>query len=299
VPPSSASTLRRVPFASGDGEVIAGFCAANGGIDYARLLLDLTSGAGGVFVIADDQGIALAATVVDRTRNGANSANLEMLAVRARIPAAEFIRLVVEPAAAFARDGDRRALHVTLPQTLLPADGVDEALGGAGFAHAYDIFEMRRSRSAAPHAPLEPLPPGWSWTALDAVRVDAAHAALAEMFRDALATHLLPLADFRQTVESGAARWRVLLDGDRIAGLIRVVQHGDRGELRILGRVPAYRGRGLGARIVAEGLRELREGGAGDVDLSVEAVNERALGLYRRFGFEIVSQTPVFALTLR
>jgi len=157
VPPSSADTLRRVPFAPVDAEVIAGFCAANGGIDYARLLLDLTSGAGGVFVIADDEGIALAATVVDRTRNAANSANLEMLAVRARIPAAEFIRLVIEPAAAFAREGDRRALHVTLPRTLWPADEVEEALLGAGLAHAYDVFEMRRPGSAPP-APAEPLP---------------------------------------------------------------------------------------------------------------------------------------------
>ncbi len=298
MPPPSAETLRRVPFAPGDADVIAGFCAAHGGIDYSRLLLDLTSGAGGVFVIADGDGIRLAATVVDRTRNAANSANLEMLGVRARIPAAEFIRLVIEPAAAFARAGDRRALHVTLPKALWPADGVENALLGAGLAHAYDVFEMRRPGSAPP-APAEPLPPGWSWTALDAARADAAHAALAEMFRDALATNLLPLADFRQAVESGAARWSVLLDGDRIAGLIRVAQHGDRGELRILGRVPAYRGRGLGARIVAEGLRQVREGGAGDVDLSVEAVNESALGLYRRFGFEIVSQTPVFALALR
>jgi len=297
--PPAAETLRRIPFAPGDAETIAGFCAANGGIDHARLLLDLTSGAGGVFVIADGDGIRLASTVVDRTRNAANSANLEMLVVRARIAAPEFIRLVIEPAVAFARAGDRRALHVTLPPSLLPADGIGEALLGAGFAHAYDIFEMTRPRSAAPVAPLDPLPPGWSWTTLDAARVDAAHAALAEMFRDALATNLLPLADFRQAVESGAARWRVLQDSDRIAGLVRAVLHGDRGELRILGRVPAYRGRGLGPRIVAEGLRQLQEGGAGDVDLSVEAVNESALDLYVRFGFEIVGRTQVFALTLR
>ena len=102
---------------------------------------------------------------------------------------------------------------------------------------------------------------------------------------------------------SGAVRWHVLLDGDRLAGLVQIALHGagdgSRGEVRTVGRVPTYRGRGLGPRLVAEGLRLLRADGAGDIDLAVEADNERALDLYRRFGFEVCRRTPVFALTLR
>jgi ribosomal protein S18 acetylase RimI-like enzyme len=93
--------------------------------------------------------------------------------------------------------------------------------------------------------------------------------------------------------------WRALLDGDRIAGVVRVALGDGRGTIRILGRVPDYRGRGIGPRLVAEGLRLLRAGGAGDVELSVEAENERALELYRRFGFQVVTRTPALALTLR
>ena len=106
-----------------------------------------------------------------------------------------------------------------------------------------------------------------------------------------------------QAVVSGASRWYVLLDGDRLAGLVQIALHGAggaiQGEVRTIGRVPTYRGRGVGPRLVAEGLRLLRAGGAGDVDLSVEADNERALDLYRRFAFEVVARTPVFALALR
>jgi len=98
----------------------------------------------------------------------------------------------------------------------------------------------------------------------------------------------------------GPSRWYVLLDGGRLAGLVQIALHGAggaiRGEVRTIGRVPTYRGRGVGPRLVAEGLRLLREGGAGDVDLTVEADNERALDLYRRFAFEVVARTPVFAL---
>ena len=66
-----------------------------------------------------------------------------------------------------------------------------------------------------------------------------------------------------------------------------------------MGRLPAYRGRGLGPRLVAEGLRLLARAGAGDVELQVEADNERALDLYRRFGFDVVARTPVFGIAFR
>ena len=306
-PSPSSAPLRRIPFAPGDVDAIVAFCAAHGGLYDAALmrflLLELTSDPAGVIVIDDDAGPALVSTVVDRARNGADAASLETLGVRAPIAAAPFARLVIEPAVRFARAGERRALHVALPPTLIPADGAEQVLRDAGFAHAYDTFAMRRPGSAPAAASPEALPAGWSWAALDGARVDEAHAALVEIFRDAPSTNLTPLEDFREAVVSGASRWHVLLDGGRLTGLVQIALHGAdgpiRGEVRTIGRVPTYRGRGVGPRLVAEGLRLLREGGAGDVDLAVEAANERALDLYRRFAFEVVARTPVFALTLR
>ena len=304
--PSSAQ-LRRVPFAPGDVDAIVAFCVAHGALYDAGLLrfllLELTSDPAGVIVVGDDGGPALVATVVDRARNGADAASLETLGVRAPIAAAAFTRLVIEPAVAFARAGARSALHVALPPALRPAEGAEDALRDAGFAHAYDSFAMRRPASAPTPASPEALPAGWSWAALGASRVEEAHAALLEIFRDAPSTNTPPLEEFREAVVSGAARWHVLLDGGRLAGLVRIVLHGAgagiRGEIRVLGRVPRYRGRALGPRLMAEGLRLLRADGAGAVELSVEAANERALELYRRFGFEVVARTPVFALALR
>jgi ribosomal protein S18 acetylase RimI-like enzyme len=143
------------------------------------------------------------------------------------------------------------------------------------------------------------LPAGWSWAPLEGPRIDAAHAALLEMFHGAPSFSLSPVPEFRRGVESRSSVWRALLDGARIAGLVHVSVNGARGELRTVGRTPAYRGQGVGPRLVGEGLRLLREAGAGDVTLSVEAVNESALNLYRRFGFEVLTRTPVFGLTLR
>ena len=302
----SVDSFRRTPFAGADADALVAFCAAQRSPYDERLLkmllLQLTSDPAGVFVIRDADGIALVATVIDRAPNGVGAAGFETLAVRAPLPGPIFARLVAEPAIAFARAGACRALHVALPPGRLPADGAERVLRDEGFTHVHDAYEMRRPASVRA-APPDPLPDGWSWAALDGARADEAHAALGEIFRGAPSANLMPVADFRAGVISGAARWRVLLDRSRIAGLVRAVLHGDRGELRIVGRVPAYRGRGLGPRLVAEGLRVLAEAQGGqhddeglDVDLQVDADNERALDLYRRFGFEVVARTPVFGL---
>jgi ribosomal protein S18 acetylase RimI-like enzyme len=292
------TALRRVPFTVADTEAVVAFCAANGAPHDTRQLLSLTSAPDGVIVVADDAGIVHVATVVDRTRNAANAAILETLGLRARLAGDAYADLVIAAAVAFARAGERGTLHVELAPALLPADDAEAALRAAGFARAYDSFQMRRPSSAAP-APSEPLPPGWSWSRLDVARADAAHAALGEMFKEAVATHMIPLADFRKGIAAGTAIWHVLHDEAHVAGLIRIVSHGDRGELRIVGRAPAYRGRGVGPRLVAEGVRLLQGEGARDIDLSVDTTNERALDLYRRFGFEVAARAPVFGLELR
>jgi len=299
---STADAPRLRAFARDDADAVIAFCAAHGPFDAGllrRLLLDLTSGPAGVLVIEDREGPALVATVVDRVNNILDAANLETLAVRAPLTADAFMQLVVEPAIAFVRGGERGALSVGLHAATMPAAGAEAALRAAGFAHAYDGFEMKRPGSTPPAAAPHPLPAGWSWRTVDAALADEAHAALGEAFRDAPSASRVPLEEFRRWVAAGASVYRALLDGDRVAGLVQIAARGSHGELRIVGRVPQYRGRGLGPRLVAEALRLLREGGAGDVELSVEAKNDSALSLYRRFGFDVVSKTPVFMRRLR
>jgi mycothiol synthase len=64
------------------------------------------------------------------------------------------------------------------------------------------------------------------------------------------------------------------------------------GEIRLVGVVPQWRGRGLGRELLRLGVAQLRASGVGRIKLSVEAENERALGLYRRTGFEPVVEWP-------
>ena len=86
---------------------------------------------------------------------------------------------------------------------------------------------------------------------------------------------------------------------DRPVGFVRIsVAPPDDGEVepvgdvRLLGVLPEWRGRGLGRDLLRWAVAELRTRGAGRITLSVESENELALGLYRRTGFEPVIEWP-------
>jgi mycothiol synthase len=63
-----------------------------------------------------------------------------------------------------------------------------------------------------------------------------------------------------------------------------------------IGVLPAERGNGLGRWLLRWGVAYLRGLGAGVVELAVEAANDRALGLYRRNGFEPAVEWPHWVL---
>jgi len=68
------------------------------------------------------------------------------------------------------------------------------------------------------------------------------------------------------------------------------------GEIGLVGVLPAWRGQGLGRELLRWGIAELRARGAGVIELSVEADNERATRLYRAHGFEPAIEWPHWVL---
>ena len=69
------------------------------------------------------------------------------------------------------------------------------------------------------------------------------------------------------------------------------------GDVGLIGVLPAWRGRGLGRELLRWGVADLRRRGAGLVELSVEADNERATQLYRSHGFEPAIEWPHWVLS--
>ncbi len=260
-----------------------------------RLLTALTSGPAGTIALRDARGVlVLLATVVDVLADPEAPAELVVLGAAPRLPGAVFAGKVLAPARAFARAVGRHKLNVSRPTFV---DDVDEVLARAGFGFDHEVCAMQRPRAGV-DAPEPGLPPGWRWAPLDDALVAPAHAALAEMFRGAPSFTLPPLDAFRRGAFSSPPGWQVLLDGEAVAGLVRVSVTDASGEVRVLGRSPSHRGRGLGRLLLDHGLRLLAAAGAGVVALEVAATNERALELYRAFDFEVVERTPVFAAFL-
>jgi mycothiol synthase len=64
------------------------------------------------------------------------------------------------------------------------------------------------------------------------------------------------------------------------------------GDVGLIGVLPAWRRRGLGRELLRWGVTELRSRGAGRIELSVEAANDRATALYRAHGFEPSIEWP-------
>jgi mycothiol synthase len=68
------------------------------------------------------------------------------------------------------------------------------------------------------------------------------------------------------------------------------------GDVRLIGVLPAWRGRGLGRELLRCCVTDLRDRGAGRIELSVEAANDRATALYRAHGFEPEIEWPHWVL---
>ncbi len=70
------------------------------------------------------------------------------------------------------------------------------------------------------------------------------------------------------------------------------------GFVALIGVLPGWRGRGIGRELLHWGIDYLRRHGAGRIDLSVVAINDRALGMYRRTGFVPTIEWPHYILPI-
>lgn len=61
---------------------------------------------------------------------------------------------------------------------------------------------------------------------------------------------------------------------------------------------PAWRGKGIAQAMIVEGMQFLREHGMSEARLEVRALNENALGLYRRLGYAVVQESRFYTKEL-
>ena len=84
---------------------------------------------------------------------------------------------------------------------------------------------------------------------------------------------------------TSTVHFQVARAGSRIVGYAVCGRAGHRGYVQRLAVDPAVQGRGVGASLLADGLRWLRRWGARDTLVNTQEGNDRSLRLYQRAGF--------------
>ena len=94
--------------------------------------------------------------------------------------------------------------------------------------------------------------------------------------------------------------------GDELAGNVAVYWNPDAnlqsgvqsGQTENIFVRSTWRGQGIAPAMIVEGMQYLREHGMTEARLEVRALNENALGLYQRLGYEVVQQSRFYAKEL-
>jgi putative acetyltransferase len=93
----------------------------------------------------------------------------------------------------------------------------------------------------------------------------------------------------RESVANDAAQF-MAVDGDRVVGWADVLPRWAHAVAHVgalgMGVLPAYRGRGIGRRLLGACIAKAWAQGITRIELEVRVDNERAIGLYRSLGFE-------------
>ena len=90
--------------------------------------------------------------------------------------------------------------------------------------------------------------------------------------------------NFADSLQAGHSVWICRLGGDLI-GFSVIMRVLDEAHLLNIGVSPRYQGQGYGARLLRHVMHSAKQHGARKIFLEVRPSNERAVELYRHFGF--------------
>lgn len=87
----------------------------------------------------------------------------------------------------------------------------------------------------------------------------------------------------------------LVMKEDDVIGLIVVRQDDEKAEIGPVAIIPEYKNQGIMSTTLYESLKRMKEDGLKFGQLEADAVNEPAIKLYKKFGFEIIHEQEYFA----
>ena len=98
-----------------------------------------------------------------------------------------------------------------------------------------------------------------------------------------------PLEDFvRELTINTRAQYFVALEDELIVGFVGTWLLADEGHITNVAVTPEKRGKGYGKILILEAIKSLREKQASYIILEVRVSNEKAVNLYKSFGFRVI-----------
>lgn len=291
-----STEFKRQPFSQLRLEEVLTFAQANQVAPFynysliKRFLIDLVSSEDLVFDIFCNQERVAIAALLDRTKNGANTANLEIVGLKAVTDINELFTMLLnlskESVPAY-----RNAVDISyyesfpIPPSLFAA---------CGFEPSYTIYDMEMTQPILSKKQAEqPL----AFSKLIEDDFEEYHAVVLSTFKNNEDANISPLEEMRAHLLKSTIPPTVLRNHQRIIGFLDLkIDEGSPtiGEINTIGVLPEYRSKGLGKLLIEEAIRQLNDHGVKSFRLSVSANNENALQLYQQVGFVVKEKSSVY-----
>lgn len=201
--------------------------------------------------------------------------------------------------------GGQRAAQMVF-EYLSSETGSVDYVTSRGFTYSESVFAMSRDLAQEPLPPAAALPPSIRlrrWKMESEAEQSAYLAARNQCFPES-PVHLAEWQYFMGSPLWPGATMVAAFAGETLAGCVSVfwneednqrsgVRAGFTEDIFVLS---GWRGHGIAYAMVADGLAYLKERGLTEARLMVRALNESALGLYRRLGFQVCAESRFYIL---
>jgi ribosomal protein S18 acetylase RimI-like enzyme len=257
-----------------------------------KFLTDMISNQNLVFDLHDQKGRVSAAVLLDRVKNPANDAGLEVLGLRSDVEPSEILSRFF----ALAKEKvprNRSGIQVGLPEDTSVSV---ELLKQHGLNHYYDTFEMLQSNlQSAPRSDAKEI--------VNATHddVDEIYKVLCESFAKNPETSIPEIdtwkAGFLNSPKTHFFLWR---EASKILGFATLIKDevGHETEIRTMSVLAEHRGKGIGQNLLNYCLNKSLDFGFKQCHLTVAVTNKKALDLYLRAGFKMTEKFMYYRLEL-
>lgn len=256
----------------------------------SRFLTDFISSEKLVFDIFQEKERVAVAVLLDGLKNGANSANLEIVGLNTKADANSIFTMILnyskESLPSF-----RDAIDINYYESFPVSSSL---LIANGFKFSYSMYDMITS---SPRIVGTQMMPSFSLSRLTEVDFEEYHSVVMKAFEKNEDTNIPPLKEMWQHLLKAKLPPTILRKNDSVIGFFSLNiddSTPNSGVVNTLGLLPDYRGIGLGRLLLNDALIQLCDCGVKTFKLAVSAKNEKALSLYHHFGFEVHEKSSVF-----